>query len=163
MELEDLIKYILSEHRFLHEFRLQKLVYLVELTSQCHNEDTLTDAEFKPYMYGAYSEDISNKLDNIDSGIRKSVDKRHGELTNAYHWEGSEGPSVEDSDLIDRVIQAVRSKSNDELASWSKETGLFENTPYGEPMKFSDYYDEEKERLRQDLRKEFPELLEEGQ
>lgn len=159
MDLESLIKYILSQHRFLHEYRLQKLVYLSELVSQFEDYGRITDAEFKPYMYGAYSDDISDSLSDLasDEDVNTSPDMWHGELTTAYHWEGSSPPEIEEKELLDRVIEVARSKSNDELATWSKDTWLFEETDFGEAMDFSDI---EKEQLIEDLKDEFPDFFE---
>lgn len=163
VDLKDLIRLFLSNHRFLHEYRLQKLIYLAELLSLNADEDRITKAQFKPYMYGSYSEDVASELKDLNSEVKTSIDMQHGNMTLAYHGEGLEPPEDIDDEIVDlvkEISQAAMNKSNEELAQWSKETWLYQNTEYGTPMNFFRYFQGEKDTLREDVEAEFPELLE---
>lgn len=139
-EVKEIIRGFLSRNEFLHEFRLQKLVYLAELISAAEREERLTDADYKPYMYGAYSEDVSKALKEMDDSIETKADLRHGKVVTSYRSRG-DSPELSDDieDILDRVQSLVANLSSEELGEWSKETWLYENTPYGEPMNFEKY------------------------
>ncbi len=55
---KEVVKGFLERYRYLHEYRIQKLVYLAEVVSVYERGRRLTELEFKPYMYGAYADDL---------------------------------------------------------------------------------------------------------
>lgn len=145
--LRQLIMGLLNRHRFLHQYRLQKLVYLAELLyTERTNGDRLTDARYKPYRFGAYSEDVDDMLQEV-SKSNPSISRRHkrkyGNDTYTYKANGMDVDIDEDiEDLINVVVNLTRRKSSDELAKWSKSTYLFNETDYDDEMSFDKYYSE---------------------
>jgi len=165
ISLEELIKGFLRHNDFLHEFRLQKLIYLAELISLKENQERLSNANFKPYMYGAYSDDINDALEELEPELDTSSDLQHGKITTVYKGSKDEADLPKEIDkIIQRISETVNSNKipNEELGSWSKETWLYENTPFGEPMDFSDYWSLSGNRLSEDIQKKFPELIEDS-
>lgn len=154
VSLREIILAFLEEHRFLHEYRLQKLVYLAELLSIKNSGQRLTNAEFKPYMYGAYSKDVSKALEDLESEaeVPTFVDSRHGKVTKAFKGRGEKTDLDEGTlSIVDSVVNITRRKSNEELADWSKSTWLFENTPYGDNMDMLKYETNFTDKLEEDL------------
>lgn len=144
VDLEDLLVGFLSNYDFLHEYRLQKLVYAAELLhAEEEGGDPLVGAGFKPYMYGSYSERVADTLDAIDSrrDIVVRPDFHHGKRTDAYRFDGGDTPDLPDhaEDIVDRLHEATKSVTNEELAEWSKESWLYRETDYDEPMDFAEY------------------------
>ena len=156
IQLKQLIKGFLSKHDFLHEYRLQKLIYLAELFWLEDNESRLTDANFKPYMFGSYSEDISVMLEELQGEVRTTVDMRHGKLTTAYHGDNIDMPD-DVAEIVEEVCSMAGDKSNEDLATWSKNTHLYQETNYGDLMNFQDYLERYKETEESDVSSEFGE------
>ncbi|MFC5365796.1 SocA family protein [Salinirubrum litoreum] len=156
VSLDEVIRGFINTNEYLHEYRLQKLVYLAELLS-LRDRDwiRLTTADFKPYMYGAYSDELSERLDELKHEFSTKADTHHGKVVTAYTSPDSD-PNLDDDilKLIEEANQMVRNGrfSNEELAEWSKSTLLYEYFPFGEKMDFSKY-GENKERLSKDLSK----------
>lgn len=172
LTLEDAIRELLRHHRYLHEFRIQKLLYIADLVAKLKsdNEERLTDADFKPYMYGSYSEDIRNTLNNLQSDLPNEPDYQYGKVTTKFL--GKDHPrfppdlDLFDSETIDRedaidIIEAVSEATdgvpNEELGDWSKDTWLYQSTEYDSEMDF-DRIDAVRERVKEQLLDAFPEL-----
>lgn len=140
-----LIEGLLEEHNFLHEYRLQKLVYLAELLyAERTDGDNLTDANFKPYRYGAYSEDVKKKLKEISKNpeIKAEYNRKYGNDTCTYKPNNlNKNLPKEINELIEVVLNLSRHVSNEDLAKWSKSTYLFKETDYDDEMNFKDYID----------------------
>lgn len=168
-DLETVIREILARHKYLHEFRLQKLVYLVDLIYKLNNGDRLTDADFKPYSYGAFSQDVRDTLEEIEPNIPSEPDWQHGKSTTRYL--GGNDPDVDDQEIrsedsscpdddVEEVIDVVRDMtgeiSSEDLGDWSKESWLYKNTEYDEEMNFS-RLDEVGENIENNIIEKFPE------
>jgi len=142
-KLRHVIEGFLSKYEFLHEYRLQKLIYMADLLSIEEKDNRITEADFMPFMYGSYSEDIAEILESLEEKeeIGTKADMHHGKVTTAYFDEAIDDDKIspEIKELIDRVHKVTKSRSNDDLANWSKETWLYENTPYAEKMDFEEY------------------------
>lgn len=142
-ELQQLIEGLLEKHNFLHEYRLQKLVYLAELLyAQRTNGESLTKANFKPYRYGAYSEDVKRALKDLSKQpeIKAEHKRKYGNDTCTYKPNNLDKDHPEHiQKLVDIVVNLSRNVSNDELANWSKSTYLFDKTDYDDIMDFSEY------------------------
>lgn len=138
-----LIKGLLKNHKFLHEYRLQKLVYLAELLYlEREGGKSLTDADYKPYRYGAYSEDVKEAVSELasDSKVQAEYSRKYGNDTWSYKPNGLDPDLPEEvEELVDVVMNLSRHKSSDELAKWSKSTYLFNETDYDEQMSLSEY------------------------
>lgn len=154
VSLDEVIRGFIETNEYLHEYRLQKLVYLAELLSlRDRGGNRLTNADFKPYMYGAYSDELSERLDELKHEFGTKADTHHGKVVTAYTSPDSDTDlEGETLGLIKKVNEIVRDGrfSNEDLAEWSKSTLLYQGTPFGEEMDFDDYGDN-KDRLKQDL------------
>ena len=161
VEIEDVIQAFLQEHDYLHEFRLQKLIYLAELVhGQLEENRLVEDVEYKPYMYGSYSEDVSDKLEDLDDELESLPDYQHGKMTKRYIASDESLGSIEDEiakEIIKAVSDVTSSKRSVDLEKWSKSTSLYEETPYDQPMNFEDMDTED---FVEDVLNEFPELEE---
>lgn len=153
-DLDDVIRGFLSRNNYLHEFRLQKLIYLAELLAVQKEGSRLTDAEYKPYMYGAYSEDLADKLSDMEPDVSTKATTHHGKLVTAF-VDPDKSPELDDTveAIIDKVHEKIKDTriSNDEFGEWSKESWLYQNTPFDHKMNFLRYQDEASDRLDQDL------------
>lgn len=142
-QLKQAIKGFLNKYEFLHEYRLQKLIFMADLLSVEKREERITEADFMPFMYGSYSEDIGDALEELEEegDIRAKADMHHGKVTTAYFGEdiNEDEISSEIEDIVTEVHDVTKDKSNEELANWSKETWLYNNTPYAEKMDFEEY------------------------
>lgn len=170
ISLKNIIQGFLLNSNFLHEFRLQKLVYIADLVSKVKREDSqrLTNADFRPYMYGSYSEELGKTLNKLkeENELPHKRDRQYGKITTVYL--GSQHPSMSpnemqvqlqegEKEIIEAVSQATKGWSNDELGEWSKDSWLYENTSYGEEMNF-DRLDQAKHKVREELVQTFPSL-----
>lgn len=166
--LEDVLVGFLSKYDFLHEYRLQKLVYAAELLYAEENDgEQLVNAEFKPYMYGSYSERLAETLDNLDTheDIVARPDVHHGKRTEAYKFTGAGDGGLPENvgNLVQRLHEATKSMTNEELAQWSKESWLYQETDYDTPMDFDDYAEkEDRGEINSDIESEFPEAKSEA-
>jgi uncharacterized protein YwgA len=156
-DLELVIKQFLSYYDELYETRIQKLVFYTEVYAVCYYQKRVTAAEYRPYMYGAYSGDVADALEQMD-GIGRSRRVRYGNRTVVYSYEGE----VEDLDRTRREIvrcvhEHTRETSTEDLAQFSKDSWLFEKTEYDEPMQFDEFrealddYPEVEEELKRQL------------
>lgn len=163
-DLEKVIRALLREHRYLHEFRLQKLIYLAELLASRYLGDTMTNASYKPYMHGSYSEDVADTLESVpekDESVKTLPDFQHGKKTNRYVTPKED---LDDLDLnenqekiINTVTKVTSSEKNTDLESWSKKTSLYNNTEYGKQMSFDKL---EVEEFEKDVLEKFPRIKE---
>ena len=71
-KLDNVIRYLLNQHSFLHEKRIQKLVFLADLQMLQTTGKRLVEADFKPYYHGVYSDDVLLALQSmadLETGI----------------------------------------------------------------------------------------------
>lgn len=139
--LENVILEFLGKSHYdeLYETRIQKLIFYSEVYCIVHYRRRLTEAEYKPYMFGAFSPDVRFALNHMENIQRKRM-IRHGKRTEAYSTEESpdelERPI---QDIIDQVHEHTKNKSTPDLAQFSKESYLFKETDYDTPMKFAEF------------------------
>lgn len=141
-ELEQILKEILHQLDPAYESRLQKLVFYGDIWCLQNFGRRLTDASFEPYNYGCYSDDIADALEAlVDAGEidYERVTKPDGP-TRRYrsHPEGGELSSAK-QEIIKQILDETSGLSTEELAQFSKQTWLFDNTEQGEPMDFEFY------------------------
>lgn len=141
-ELKEVITEFLSKYRYLYEIRVQKLVYYGELYCLDNYGCRLTNAEFRPYMYGSFSKNVRKALRELDLPTEKTY--KNGSETVKYLSYGVSGGTLSDKkrEVISRIHQRTKNKSTEELAEMSKESWLYENEEFDEPMNFK-RYDEE--------------------
>jgi len=141
-EVQEALKEFLSKYKYLYEIRFQKLVYEAELYCIENYGARLTTAEFKPYIYGSYSETIRKALNDLD--VKKDVVYRNGGKTTKYLGYGVSGGDLPDAKkkIIERVHQRTKRTSTEELAEESKASWLYQNQDYDNPMNFEEYYEQ---------------------
>jgi len=163
-EVREVLKEFLSKYKYLYEIRLQKLVYEAELYTLANYDARLTTAEFKPYIYGTFSETVRKALNSMD--VEKEVVTRDGEKTKKYLSYGVSGGNLSDlkKDIISSVHTRTKRTSTSELASDSKDSWLYQNQEFGEPMNFYEYWKSELKRVETEERDRYdpnaPELSE---
>jgi len=64
-ELKEILKEMLHQLDFAYNYRLQKLVFYGDVWCLQNFGKRLTDASFKPYNYGSYSDDVAAALDEL--------------------------------------------------------------------------------------------------
>ena len=163
IEASDLIRGFLDKYKFLHEYRLQKLIFFADLFAAEKYGERLTDTDFMPFMYGSYSDDVSNVLQELEENpdVSSKTDMHHGKTVTAYV-----GDSVDTSDLNDEVVEIIEqvhtvtnSKSNEELAQASKDSWLYEETEYAEEMNFREYAEKVRDgEIESDIERFFPHI-----
>jgi len=163
---KEVVKGFLERYRYLHEYRIQKLVYLAEVVSVYERGRRLTELEFKPYMYGAYADDLPHLLERLaeDGEVKTKKDTHHGKKTTAYMSVDESGREIrstlteEVESIIERVHKATKSMTNEDLAKWSKETWLYQEEGYGEAMDFSRLMQRSESEIKEELKRGFPDL-----
>lgn len=164
IDIETSIKSFLYCSDYLHEFRLQIIAYLGELVAIQRGRGKLTEATFKPYMYGSYSEEIRETLYDIEDQLTAELDYHQGRATIKYKYEDRPNIGERDLKLIREICDSTKNLTNDELKTWCKGTYLYKTTPYDSHMKFEDYQEEFEngnEEIDSDIMDDFPELLRE--
>jgi len=141
-ELKEIIKEVLHQLDFAYNYRLQKLIFYGEIWCLQNFGKRLTDASFKPYDYGGYSDDVADALDELVEAdeIEYEIRMKPDGPTKEYqsHSEGGELSSVK-KEIIKRILDETSALSTEELAQFSKQTWLFKNTKKGETMDFGFY------------------------
>ncbi|WP_152422376.1 hypothetical protein [Halorubrum californiense] len=141
--LETVIKQFLSLYDELYETRIQKLVFYTEVYTITNYSRRVTKAEFKPYKYGAYSTDIKHTLEEMD-GINRRNTVRYGNRTVAYSLPDFCTPLESDSPrakIIQTIHDATKNVLTEDLAQFSKDSWLFEETEYNHPMQFEEFHE----------------------
>lgn len=145
-----------SDHSELFETRIQKLIFYTEVYCILHYRRRLTHAEYRPYMYGAFSRDVRTALNSLD-GVKRRRTVVHGNRTTGYSLSDYTSSLNEDiQNIVEQVCDHVGEESTEDLAQFSKSSWLFENTEYDHPMDFPEFanaldehHDVEEELLRQ--------------
>lgn len=162
IDVESSIKALLYFYPYLHEYRLQMLVYMSDLVAIHRGLGKLTEATFRPYMHGSYSDEVRETLHEIENQLEMELDYHHGKATMKYKYDSEPDLADEETELIEDIFRSTENCSNNDLKKWCKNTYLYESTPYGAAMDFEDYEDKvnnDNKRVRKDISKEFPELL----
>lgn len=141
-ELKEIIKEVLHQLDYAYNYRLQKLVFYGDIWCLQNFGKRLTDASFKPYNYGSYSDDVSDALDELikEGEIEYQKVMKPDGPTRKYlsHPDGGKLSSAK-KEIIKQILDETAGLSSEELAQFSKQTWLFKNTEEGEPMDFEFY------------------------
>jgi|AntRauMinimDraft_3_1070383.scaffolds.fasta_scaffold03051_3 uncharacterized protein YwgA len=145
-KLKSIIKGLFREHKHLHEYRLQNLIYLAELLHVERTDgNTLTPGDYTPYRYGAFSPCVKSTVEelSIHPKIKHKQSQRYDGNTQVYETTDLKPDLPSDIQaLVDIVMSLTKHKSNDDLRDWSKSTYLFKNTNYNKEMEFTTYTDQ---------------------
>jgi uncharacterized protein YwgA len=141
-ELKEILKEMLHQLDFAYNYRLQKLVFYGDIWCLQNFGKRLTDASFKPYDYGSYSDDVTDALDELveEGEVEFKIEMKPDGPTREYqsHPEGGQLSSAKKK-IIKQILDETSGLSTEELAQFSKQTWLFNNTEEGEPMDFEFY------------------------
>lgn len=140
--LQEVIKELLNRHAYLHEKRIQKLVFLADLHSIQTRGKRLVEADYKPYYYGVYSDLVSvalQTLADVKVAVQQTVE---GSETLVFYK--SDKPfktqlTPDDRRVIDEVMRTYATLSNEELAQIGKHTLLWESAEHGQPFDYESY------------------------
>jgi uncharacterized protein YwgA len=162
--LQSVIKEFLTQSEDeLFETRIQKLIFFSEVYCILHYQHRITPAEYRPYMYGAYSRDVSLALEQLD-GINRRRTIVHGDRTTGFSIKKNE-PHVGDNlqKIIEKVCTSTKDEDTEDLAQFSKDSWLFTNTEYNHPMKFPKFAKALKDHpdIKERLLKKMPERVSE--
>lgn len=137
-ELKQIIIEFLSKYEGLYEKRIQKLIFYGEVYTAQEAGQRLTDATFMPYDHGPYSRAVTQALDDLEE--TEVVDQR----PNGQYATSRDGGDLSPKKkyLIDRIHEMTKRMSTDELVDRAKDTWLWEQFEYAEPMDFATYIDE---------------------
>lgn len=119
--------------------RLHKLVFFGDVYSLHHYGGRLTDANFKAYNYGAFATDIQELLEEMLN--TREVEAFQSRFSSHKQFRNTRPPelSEEKQQIIDEVWKETRSLSDHALERFTKESWLYENTPYDEQMDWDEY------------------------
>lgn len=156
--IQSVIKGFLALYEELFETRIQKLIFFTEVYCVVHYRRRMTHAEYRPYMYGAYSRHVSLALEKV-RGIKRQRTVAYGERTTAYSLEGATDLEEGMEKILQKVNEAAKGKQTEELAQFSKDSWLFENTEYDHPMQFSEFAEalDEHPEIEEKLKDQLPE------
>jgi uncharacterized protein YwgA len=141
-ELKEILKEMLHHLDFAYNYRLQKLVFYGDIWCLQNFGKRLTDASFKPYNYGSYSDDVAEALDELveEGEVEFKTEMKQDGPTREYqsHPDGGQLSSAK-KEIIKQILDETSGLSTEELAQFSKQTWLFNNTEEGELMDFEFY------------------------
>ncbi len=140
--LADVIRELLNRHAFLHEKRIQKLVFLADLHSIQTRGKRLVEVDFKKYYHGVYSEGIHLALQNLPDVRAAPETTIDGSETLVFLRPERPFPtqlSNEQLEVLTEATDAYRGFSTDQLAQIGKHTLFWENAEHGEEFDYAAY------------------------
>jgi hypothetical protein len=140
--LQDVIRSFVARYNYLHEWRIQKLIFYADMLSLSRRGYRLTSAEFKKHFYGVFSSEIREELWKMTDLTQRPDKTPTGKETVRFQLQGSLSIptlSKEDIGLIDEAHEATRGLTNEQLADWGKETTLWRTTDQGATLDLRRY------------------------
>jgi hypothetical protein len=161
--LEDVIRYLLNHHTYLHEKRIQKLIFLADLHSIQSRGKRLVDADFKRYYHGVYSDRIALALQSLD-GVQTRPDVGlDGAATFVFLRPRKPlltptlGP--EDEAILKEVLAAYKACTTDDLAEIGKTTVLWETAEFDQQLDYDAFLKDPSSRLPPQMKDAFEAAL----
>lgn len=156
---------VIDEHNYIHEFRGQKIVYLLDLYTQLRYGERVTDCDFYPYMYGPFSPQIEDGFEDLKTeGWATQPDYLYGRVVSkylSYDTTAERDISIEPSEYTDEirtVTNATSDWTNKELQNWLKSSRVYQHAEYNRPIRF-DRLEPMRDQLIENLTDAFPELV----
>ena len=141
-KIKNVIRAYLKLYRYLHEWRIQKLLFYADVHSLNSRGTRLTRAPFKRYTYGVYSRAIATALSEM-SDLKRSPDVApDGRETVKYSLpEGDKVSGISDEEwrIITEAHEATRAMTTQDIADWGKQTDLWRNSSFGDLLDFDRY------------------------
>lgn len=137
--IKPLLAYLIEQHDRILDERIQKVAFYAEAIYHREHGERLTDAEWRPFMYGMYSPDARRALDDMkDNGAEIRHTMNNGRRTVAYVNPPEPAELPEDvGAFLDGAIEETRDVTTGELISWTKGTRLFQTTDFDTPADFA--------------------------
>jgi uncharacterized phage-associated protein len=141
--LEDVIRHLINLHNYLHEKRIQKLVFLADLRSIQSRGRRLVEADFKRYYHGVFSEQVALTLGSMqdlktepEMTLDNTVTVRYCRPDFPYQT-----PSLGEDDkrILNEIVAVYRKTTNEELADIGKSTRLWESVEFGQVFDYNSY------------------------
>lgn len=127
-----------EEGRFSVE--VQKILFYSDMYAVEKFGGRLTQADYKPMMYGAYSDHISEGLEKLASereDIITRTDLRDGNTDTSYIHLGETSFGIED--FVQDVLTRISDMTIEELTEFSKMNYLYREADSGEILSFEEY------------------------
>lgn len=130
--------YFINQYTEISANRLHKLLFYAEAVYYEEHGERLTMVQWQPLMYGMYSHDADNALEQLgENEVESRIGIRDGGTATVYLSAPTElYPDDEIVDFLDDIHAETDSISTDDLMRWAKTHPLYENTEYGTPAKF---------------------------
>jgi hypothetical protein len=149
--LDDVIRYLLNHHTYLHEKRIQKLVFLADLHSIQTRGKRLVDAKFKRYYHGVYCDRISLALQSLD-GVQTRPDIAPDGSPGFVFLRPKKplgtptlGPAEEA--ILSEVLAAYKGCTTDDLAEIGKATLLWKTAEFDQELDYEAFLKDPSSRL----------------
>lgn len=136
-QLKGILTFFIDKHTQATEQRLQKLTFYAEYFHYQENGKRITTAEYSPFMYGMYSEDIRTALIELECDTKP--DYLNGTIVTAYR-NVTESINMEElnTDFLDKIFYETKHVQTEDLMNFTKNIPMYEKTDFGEPAEFND-------------------------
>ncbi|WP_380680595.1 type II toxin-antitoxin system antitoxin SocA domain-containing protein [Salinigranum sp. GCM10025319] len=114
-------------------------MFYAEVYTIDNYQQRLSDVSFKPYLYGSFSQQVRDELEELD--IQSQEVYIEGNKTKKYMNSGLPDTNLQPDKkkIIRRVHEITKSKPTEELAQFSKDHWLFKEGKFGDEMDFEKY------------------------
>jgi len=140
---EDVVSFFLNEHNFIHEKRLQKLIFLADLHSLQTTGKRLLDADFKPYYHGVFSDMISAGLQSMKGLLSQPDVAPDGRTTIVFLKPPKPYPTKTlgraELNILRETFEAYKALTNEDLAELGKHSLLWDSAEFAQPFDYETY------------------------
>lgn len=141
-ELIDIVREVLSHNGDRFSVEVQKLCFYADLYAVERYGRRLTDVEYGAYMYGPYSEEITDALEAAESEewLETIPGMRDGRPDTKY--DAADGAEIADGcrKIVEQTIEKLESRSHEGLTKKSRNARAYQWTKGGETIDFVDYH-----------------------
>lgn len=141
-EVASRVKAIIGRSEGLFSVDIQNLVFYADCKAVEKHNGRFTDFEFKPMMYGAHSEGLSDMIKDLSEsvdGIFTETAIRDGTTDRKYSYVGRIDIHPEVGSFVDSVIEETKQYDTSEMTRISKENYLYNQASRGESLSFPSY------------------------
>lgn len=140
--LIDIVREVLSHNGDRFSVEVQKLCFYADLYAVERYGRRLTDIEYGAYMYGPYSEEIADALEEAESEdwLETIPGMRDGRPDTKYDAAG--GAEISDAcrKIIKQTVKRLKPLSHDELTKKSRNARAYQWTKGGDTIDFVTYH-----------------------
>ena len=134
---EMIVREFLSKYRYLHEERIQKLLFYTELYTIHNYEQQFTNLPWTPGYVGFHSDVLSCILSNVDIESKDTGNKQG--IKYIGHYVSETDLTESEKEIIEQVHQYCQQYNTETLTQKIKSTEIYQNSKDGEPVTFEDY------------------------